>query len=157
MLPAFLLLAVACDKQTPPTQPSPSASIQNQQLAETVKWKTYSNNEYGFQINFPDNWQQVDPIIDIPAEFYIRMIKPHNSAESETGIQVLVLKGASDVGKKITIGSMPAYVIQGDNGSGYGKITYIVPKGNTYFMIGTDFSDNNSALIQEIISSFKLN
>jgi len=163
ILPIIALLAASCasSKQTYSQAPINANTNPAPALATTPAsdWKTYSNKQYGFEIKFPSDWQESDATkeADVPTEFAIRIIKPHNPSKTGPGLQILIAKGAADTNTKTALGNAVANMIPGDDGSGYGRISYTIQKGQNYFIIGTDFSNNDAELINQILATFKIN
>lgn len=139
--------------------PTPSLSPTTQQprptSEETANWKTYTNQEWGYSIQYPNNWESKE------------YKKPNHSFE--------VSKGEDFVGifinyEEVSCGSAKAHpetvIISGYNGEKIscfndktGQVENVMlffrnVKNNSYFVIG-DFNHQGSSLVPEILSTFK--
>lgn len=138
---------------SPTTQLPPD--VQNQQadtVDETANWKTYTNLELGYSIQYPSNWESKE------------YKKPNHSFE--------VSKGEDFVGVYVNYEEVPCgggetrsetIKISGQNGKKIsclknGKVENISlffpnVNNNSYFVVGDIHQESN--LVQQILSTFK--
>src|SRR6266404_438013 len=57
ILSAVILLAAACSKQSVQIQPAQNQPTQTKPADEMATWKTYTDNNIGFEFKYPSNWQ----------------------------------------------------------------------------------------------------
>ncbi len=129
----------------------PSASPSPSVVADaTAGWQTYRNEEYGFEVKYPNDWSHGT---DVMSEYFGKSFN-ENSVDFNCsfGVSVITnpdyLKSAYPNNKQVSvsIGSIPAIKIEGlSGGINYGD--YLI-KGNT---------QNNSFEITETIEKIIIN
>ncbi len=89
---------------------------------ETANWKTYTNNQYGFEVKYPSDWEQITPNITGQALLTVGF-KPKNLS-GETLANVFVSNNNLDflaqhsIYKKETKGGY-VFTLQNSGGSNY--------------------------------------
>jgi len=154
------------DSPPPIPQKSPSPT-----LDETTEWKTYRNDEYGFEFQYPDTWffQEPPNWSDKESVYFFEVgITPEYSLGGHPGNEVLFLTlldypnsletyrqdllqlGEEDVTvTMIQIDSKPALKIHRNSTIGY------VFKVNNDFMLSIGSNTVDQTTIDQILSSFR--
>ena len=157
--------------------------IVDEKVDEFTDWQTYTNSEYWYKINYPENWYQVSDSSVIPgvtAEFFGNMKPPYENSyfgmmSYDTGMLINVT--ASDKKEEYLKGDtfLSENQISFNNIQATKKISqtiypHMIQRGNKY--IGIYFTRNNKnysiegemwladfekyeAIFNQILSSFK--
>jgi len=142
--------------------PSPTPAVESTP-DPTADWKTYSNSEYSYSIQYPDTWATRNVAAGageseaLPNSRQIEIYeKDYPKDYKFEGITIQVLENPSLPQKTITLNGLTMYVFDTQEG----EIYYVkIPTKNSYLEFtgagGYTADENKNNIIKQIFSTFK--
>jgi hypothetical protein len=176
MIPLLLFVSfTGCATISPvPTTPTPEAqSTSTITVSPSEEWKTYTNPEYGFSINYPA-YLEINPGVTNDSLYIGEKIQVWIS-----DINPLECRGDCPLVENtelVTVAGLDATKVTGYIGAIGGNIPqryirYILPRNNQYYLLtlyalsfraaGNDpatiwpISENDSALFEQVVGTFR--
>ncbi|OIP79317.1 MAG: hypothetical protein CO002_03625 [Candidatus Portnoybacteria bacterium CG_4_8_14_3_um_filter_44_10] len=158
-------------KELPTTETS-SPNNEEQQTATTLSaattsstltLKTYRNEEYGFEFQYPEDWAvEENYFVNYYSEFNLKVV-PTNERHSSFPIGInIVLPEFIDKSFGGIEKTTSNIILDGVQGIKYEynfedrkEIAVILPMGDSRIIIGTDDSEQYMEILDQIVSSFK--
>ena len=118
---------------------------------ETSGWKTYKNNEYGFEFKYPQDWKVAKNIL--LSEPNLVFCPNDLATNSDPEVICKIINGGAESPKPVYAnGMIYLFAYDTDFKLNNSKYHYLGSVGGKYYYL---YSEKNESLITQIISTFK--